>query len=184
MLCLAFALCFLYKFCEKVSAEGSLEGKLKDHSEGLKDVCQDLKFHLDPFVQGSSNLSAVCKSNSHLYSQLWDPKHFDDYVKWLKENLKNIIGALQDMAQDCENWGISKVQDASTPGPFPYGFVFKSWSDFSFKDGLSTSALEASLNEFKRPLNLLPPPGQPVGSLVPAQPMPLTPSVSRILFQG
>ncbi|KAK1936825.1 hypothetical protein X943_003621 [Babesia divergens] len=147
---LGHALCFLYTFCSKVSAEdGSLKEKLKGYSEELTDVCQKLQRKLEPFVKGSSGLplSAVCQSNTTLYSQLWDDEHFDAYVKWLKENLKDIIGALQEMSSEPPGWSLSTIPHGFSAGPFKYGFVFKddSWKDGTFKSGLSTSDLEESL---------------------------------------
>ncbi|KAK1940201.1 secreted antigen 3 [Babesia divergens] len=128
---LGHALCFVTKFCSKVSAEGSLEGKLKGYSGDLKTVCQELQRNLTPLVNGTY-LSAVCQKNTKLFDGIWDDKNFDKYCDWLKRNLHYIIEALKAMAQDCKNWGSDVAfQMGFTAGPFLYGFVPKerTWQD-------------------------------------------------------
>ncbi|KAK1935925.1 secreted antigen 3 [Babesia divergens] len=144
---LGHALCFLYKFCEKVMVYQSsslLQGKLKGEDpkvnfENLNAVCIELQGHLLPFTDTSdSKLSAVCHENSELFDKLWDDEHFEDYVKWLKENLKNIIGALEKMSSEYSTWDSPhSFSMGLTAGPFKYGFVFKaSWQASTSKSKL------------------------------------------------
>ncbi|KAK1935305.1 secreted antigen 3, partial [Babesia divergens] len=130
---LGHAICFLNTFCSQVSAEGSLEGKLKGYSGDLKTVCSTLKSQLEPFINGSSGLSAVCQKNTKLFDTLWDDSKFEHYVKWLKENLEKIIEALASMSSEAPQWILSALQSASSAGPFKYGFVFKDvWGDYGY----------------------------------------------------
>ncbi|KAK1935541.1 secreted antigen 1, partial [Babesia divergens] len=157
------ALCFLYTFCSKVSAEGSLEEKLKGYSGKLKTVCQDLQNPLQHFIFGSSHLFAVCQKNTNLFNELWDDEKFEAYVDWLKDHLKDIIESLEAMSSEASNWSISKVQGADNPGPFRFGFVFKNgWQDSTFKTALPsktsplTNSNPGSLNELKECLEVSP----------------------------
>ncbi|KAK1937983.1 putative RIBOSOME BINDING PROTEIN-1 [Babesia divergens] len=126
---------FLSTFCSMVSqgSEDLFPVPYKDHSGAFKDVCKGLKTSLEPFIDGSSGLSAVCQRNTNLFNDLWDDGKFDKYCDWLKRNLHHIIEALQDMAQDCPDWDLSSLQSASSAGPFKYGFVFSnsSWTSGS-----------------------------------------------------
>ncbi|KAK1935548.1 hypothetical protein X943_002964 [Babesia divergens] len=121
---------FLSTFCSKVigGSEDLLQKPYKEHSEAFKEVCRGLQSSLEPFIDGSSGLSAVCHDNTNLFDNLWDDKYFDDYVKWLKENLHYIIGSLKAMFLEPPGWSLSTIQSASSAGPFKYGFVFNgSW---------------------------------------------------------
>ncbi|KAK1939083.1 secreted antigen 1 [Babesia divergens] len=160
---------FLLKFCEEVGkdARGNLQGRLSEVQptisfENLKRVCGQLKGKLQPFVNGTSGLSAVCHQNQKLFESLWNEDKFGEYVKWLKTRLDSIIKSLQTMSKDSSQWTDSKLKNASSAGPSRFGFVFKddSWGDQTFKSGLSTytSPLTASddhsgsLNELEKAL--------------------------------
>ncbi|KAK1934392.1 secreted antigen 3 [Babesia divergens] len=121
------AICFLYKFCSKVSqdSERFLQGKYKEHSEAFKEVCSALKSDLTPFINGSSGLSAVCHGNTNLFDSLWDNGKFLTYCDWLKRNIYRIIASLVSMSLEPPGWSLSTIQSASSAGPFKYGFVFK-----------------------------------------------------------
>ncbi|KAK1935253.1 secreted antigen 3 [Babesia divergens] len=128
------ALCFLYHFCDKVTeyqVSNNLQGKLKGEDpkvnfENLNAVCIELQGHLYPFTHSSdSGLRAVCHENSDLFEEMWKEDSFGDYVKWLKENLPKIIEALNQMLKDSKRWNRSDLRNASSAGPFKYGFVFK-----------------------------------------------------------
>ncbi|KAK1935275.1 hypothetical protein X943_003841 [Babesia divergens] len=122
---LGHAICFLYTFCSKVSAEEGLKEKLKKYSGDLKTVCHDLQNHLQPFIFGSSYLFAVCQKNTKLFDGIWDDNKFDKYCEWLRKHLKNIIEALKAISWDCKQWTKGKLKEASSAGPSRFGFVFK-----------------------------------------------------------
>ncbi|KAK1937491.1 secreted antigen 1 [Babesia divergens] len=196
---------FLSTFCSKVleGSESLLQGKYKEHSGAFKDVCRDLKTSLQPFIVGSSGLSAVCHDNTNLFDSLWDNGKFLTYCDWLKRNIYRIIASLVSMSQDCPDWTKENLQSASSAGPFKYGFVFKDvWGDSGYISKLQgcisklTGEDSGSLQKLKTFFSILPhrPPPEPpqvassLGSLepgvwAPARPMPLMPSASRILLQ-
>ncbi|KAK1939099.1 secreted antigen 1 [Babesia divergens] len=166
---LGHALLFLSKFCEKVGSDYLQEGgetfnkykekferKFNGSFDEMQKRCNEVNNGLRPFTLGLGNtethLSAVCSNNSGLFNDLWDDKYFEDYVKWLKENLHHIIGSLQSMSSDCTQWDSSNLQGAKTAGPFRFGFVFKdsSWTSSStFKSHLppEIKTLTASLKK-------------------------------------
>ncbi|KAK1939115.1 secreted antigen 1 [Babesia divergens] len=136
---LGHAICFLDKFCSKVSAEEGLQEKLKGYSGDLKTVCSTLKSHLQPFISGDSHLFAVCHNNSGLFDGIWDDEHFDKYCDWLRKNLNGIIQSLNTMSLESPGWDLSTIQSASSAGPFLYGFVYKaSWKDSGYISKLQT----------------------------------------------
>ncbi|KAK1935313.1 hypothetical protein X943_003088 [Babesia divergens] len=137
---------FLSTFCSKVSqgSEDLFQDPYKEHSGAFKDVCKGLKNSLKPFINGSSGLSAVCHGNTNLFESLWDPKYFDSYVSWLKENLPRIIGALQKMSGESKTWNPITFPMGLTAGPFLYGFVFK---DGSWKASTSGSKLQEYISK-------------------------------------
>ncbi|KAK1939810.1 hypothetical protein X943_003554 [Babesia divergens] len=144
----AHACLFLYQFCFKVNNSNDVnnhllaskvKSKYNDRSKDFEDICNGLVSHLEDLVYGSdSKLSAVCKSNSDLYTQLWDDNKFDTYVKWLKEKLSGIIEALQKMSGESKTWNPISFEGGYTAGPFLYGFVpkDKSWTDDNSKSKL------------------------------------------------
>ncbi|KAK1935531.1 secreted antigen 3 [Babesia divergens] len=136
---LGHACVFLVKFCDGVmeDREGT---KFKEYSGDLKTVCQELKSHLQPFIDGSvTYIQAVCKSNSDLYSQRWNPKAIPLYVAWLKDNLDSIIKSLNLMSSECKKWNQNIIRGAQTPGPFRFGFVFKGpWNNSTFSSEVPT----------------------------------------------
>ncbi|KAK1935904.1 secreted antigen 1 [Babesia divergens] len=137
---LGHAICFLYEFCSRVSqgSERFLQDPYKEHSEAFKDVCSALKSDLQPFIDGSSGLSAVSQGNQNLFKDLWDDGKFDKYCEWLKRNIYRIIGSLASMSGESSAWDLSALQSASSAGPFKYGFVFKaSWQDGKINSKLS-----------------------------------------------
>ncbi|KAK1932157.1 secreted antigen 1 [Babesia divergens] len=117
---------FLSTFCSKVleGSESFLQKPYKDHSEAFKDVCSALKSQLEPFIVGSSGLSAVGHGNTKLFDNLWDNDKFEDYVKWLKDNLHSVISSLKAMFLESPGWSTSTIPHGSSAGPFKYGFVF------------------------------------------------------------
>ncbi|KAK1934917.1 secreted antigen 1 [Babesia divergens] len=137
---------FLSTFCEKVleGSERFLQGKYKDHSGAFKDVCKGLQSSLEPFIGGSSGLSAVCHGNTKLFESLWDDEKFLTYCDWLKRNIYRIIGALVSMSQDCPDWTKENLQSASSAGPFKYGFVFK---DNEWNGSTSESKLQEYISK-------------------------------------
>ncbi|KAK1935296.1 hypothetical protein X943_001778, partial [Babesia divergens] len=149
---------FLSTFCSKVSqgSERFLKEPYKDHSEAFKDVCRGLKTSLDPFINGSSGLSAVCHDNTNLFKDLWDNDKFLTYCDWLKVKLSDIVDSLEKMSSDCPDWNLSTIPHGFSAGPFKYGFVFKDvWGDSSSKSKLQdcisklTESDSGSLEEFK-----------------------------------
>ncbi|KAK1932192.1 hypothetical protein X943_003947 [Babesia divergens] len=131
---LGHAICFLYKFCEKVSQgpERFLQDPYKEHSEAFKDVCKGLQSSLQPFIFGSSYLFAVCHGNQNLFNDLWDETKFEAYCTWLKENLHSVINALQTMPMESSQWSSNHLMSGFSAGPFKYGFVYKaSWTSGS-----------------------------------------------------
>ncbi|KAK1937986.1 secreted antigen 3 [Babesia divergens] len=138
---LGHACLFLSTFCLKVQDDRENFQKYFSSSdfEELQRVCRALKSHLQPFTHASGlPLSAVCHSNSDLYSQLWNPEAIPLYVKWLQGNLKHIIESLQSMSSDCTQWDSGNLQTANTAGPFRFGFVFNgsSWTTGTLKSQL------------------------------------------------
>ncbi|KAK1935290.1 secreted antigen 1 [Babesia divergens] len=137
---LGHACLFLSTFCDQVKDHGEKFQNYFSSSdfEELQRVCSTVKENLQPFTHASGlPLSAVCHSNSDLYSGLWNPEAIPLYVKWLKENLDSIIESLTLMSGECTKWDSENLQTAKTAGPFLYGFVFKgSWSDGTFKSQL------------------------------------------------
>ncbi|KAK1935276.1 secreted antigen 1 [Babesia divergens] len=128
------AICFLSTFCSKVSgdSESFLQGKYKEHSGAFKDVCKGLQSSLDPFIFGTSGLSAVCHDNTNLFDGIWDNGKFLTYCDWLKRNIYRIIQSLKNMPMESSAWDLSTIQSGGNAGPFKYGFVFK---DNEWKDG-------------------------------------------------
>ncbi|KAK1936854.1 secreted antigen 1 [Babesia divergens] len=126
------ALLFLDKFCEKVPGGKSLEESFKGKDskvsfDTLKDFCQDLKGNLNPFVNahGTSGLRAVSKeSTSNLFDEIWDESKFEAYCGLLKTILKDLKKSLEKMSQESSAWNLSSLSNASTAGPFKYGFIF------------------------------------------------------------
>ncbi|KAK1937960.1 hypothetical protein X943_000762 [Babesia divergens] len=137
---LGHAICFLYKFCSKVSqgSEDLFPVPYKDHSGAFKEVCRGLKSDLQPFINGSSGLSAVSQGNQNLFDSLWDNEKISDYCTWLKVKLSDIVDSLEKMSSESSKWNRDLLQGAASAGPFKYGFVFKdgSWGDHTFKSHL------------------------------------------------
>ncbi|KAK1937981.1 secreted antigen 1 [Babesia divergens] len=156
---LGHAICFLDKFCSKVSGDSGdlLKGQYKEHSEAFKDVCRGLQSSLEPFINGSSGLSAVCHGNQNLFDTLWDDGKFSDYCTWLKENLHSVINSLKAMSYEPPGWSTSTIPHGFSAGPFKYGFVFtnSSWQDGNINSKLSpfisklTGEDPGSLGNFK-----------------------------------
>ncbi|KAK1937973.1 secreted antigen 1 [Babesia divergens] len=158
---LGHACLFLHKFCDEVEkdARGNLQGRLSEVQptisfENLKRVCGQLKGKLQPFVKGSDSakLYAVSKMDDFdLFGKIWDENKFGEYVKWLKTRLDSIIKSLQTMSKDSSQWTDSKLKNASSAGPFKYGFVFK---DKNWQDRINEN-LQGPINELTTPLNSL-----------------------------
>ncbi|KAK1932191.1 secreted antigen 1 [Babesia divergens] len=122
---------FLHKFCDKVTGGKSLEESFKKicsnvSFDDLKEVCKNLKENLNPFVSGtSSGLRAVSQqSTSNLFEDLWDESKFEAYCGLLKTILKDLKKSLEKMSQESSAWNPSALSNASTAGPFKYGFIF------------------------------------------------------------
>ncbi|KAK1940199.1 hypothetical protein X943_001814 [Babesia divergens] len=148
---------FLDKFCDKVleGSESFLKGPYKEHSGAFKDVCSALKSDLQPFIDGSSGLSAVCHGNTNLFEDLWDDRKFSDYCEWLKRNIYRIIASLVSMSGESPGWNLSTIQNAYSAGPFLYGFVpkDKSWmTHINSKLPKAITPLTASLEKLEKAL--------------------------------
>ncbi|KAK1935934.1 hypothetical protein X943_000485, partial [Babesia divergens] len=128
---------FLYHFCEKVMEDqvgGDLQRKwegekYKVNFDSLNTVCTELQKRLLPFTGSVSHESYIIAvyngSNTNLFEEIWDENKFVKYCKWLEKHLPRIIESLASMSKDSENWKSSSLTNASSPGPFKYGFVFK-----------------------------------------------------------
>ncbi|KAK1934014.1 secreted antigen 1 [Babesia divergens] len=141
---LGHAILFLDKFCSKVNDDsvnafrGAFEEKYSGKTyDSFKTECKTLKSDLDPFINGSSGLSAVCHDNTNLFDTLWDNDKFLQYCTWLKRNLHHIIEALEKMSGESKTWNLSTIPHGSSAGPFKYGFVFKDiWGDSGYMSTL------------------------------------------------
>ncbi|KAK1932186.1 secreted antigen 3, partial [Babesia divergens] len=120
---------FLSTFCSRVSGDSErfLQRKYADNNyDTFKRYCQQLKPNLDSLANGTtSGLQAVCQQNQNLFKDIWKEDAFEKYCEWLSTNLGQIIESLQEMLKDSENWKSSSLTNASSAGPFKYGFVFK-----------------------------------------------------------
>ncbi|KAK1936823.1 secreted antigen 1, partial [Babesia divergens] len=124
---------FLSKFCEKVNEDPKnafneiFQRKYADNNyDTFKELCQQLKPNLDPFIDGTtSGLQAVCQQNQNLFKDIWKEDAFEKYCEWLSTNLGQIIESLASMSKDSDKWSSSSLTNASSAGPFKYGFVFK-----------------------------------------------------------
>ncbi|KAK1934355.1 putative RIBOSOME BINDING PROTEIN-1 [Babesia divergens] len=138
---------FLSMFCNKVNGDsGNTFQKTfqrtytSNDSDTFKELCTALKPKLDPFIDGTaSGIQAVCQHNQKLFEKIWNEDKFKEYCEWLKTRLDSIIQSLNTMSSDSSQWNSSNLKDASSAGPFKYGFVFKdkSWEDGNINEKLS-----------------------------------------------
>ncbi|KAK1937196.1 secreted antigen 3 [Babesia divergens] len=136
---LGHACAFLIKFCSEV--KGGPKKDFKGYSEELKNVCQGLESQLRQISNGNEGyLWAVSQGTSNVYNDVFRDESLDAYCTWLRDNLERIIDSLKAMSSDAStNWTRDKIQTASTPGPFKYGFIFKDgWTDNDFSQLTNT----------------------------------------------
>ncbi|KAK1939093.1 secreted antigen 1 [Babesia divergens] len=166
---LGHALCFLYKFCEKVGSDYLQEGgesfnqykeeferKFNGSFDEMQKRCNEVNNGLTPFTLGlgssETHLSPVCQKNTGLFNDLWDDGKFEDYVKWLKENLEKIIEALEKLSTEHTTWTTHSFEHAYTAGPFRFGFVFK---DNKWQNDMSHRKLQEPISKLTASLQSL-----------------------------
>lgn len=143
------ALRFLHEFAINV-----LNDKFQTHSatkytaggfDSLKVICQKLKERLDVFVGTTAkHFYGVSSKPTQHYPDLIKIEAFDAYVDWMEKHIVSIIGSLNSMARDALKWKIQNIVDATTAGPFKYGFVFK--------DGLNEDTFDTTIKAYSTDL--------------------------------
>ncbi|GIX60781.1 secreted antigen 1 [Babesia caballi] len=74
-----------------------------------------------------STLSALWNTPENMYhgTLKCTTEHAKKYMDWIANNLTYVIGSLEEMKADCDNWSTENFRTAVSNGPFSYGFVFK-----------------------------------------------------------
>ncbi|KAK1936209.1 secreted antigen 3 [Babesia divergens] len=125
---------FVWDFCNH--ADGLQDQFRKQYPQGnfgaFQSLCTSLKADLDPLVKGKY-LSAVCKNNINLYDDIFSNEYFDKYISWMENKLDSINSSLKKMSGECSQWNSQNLKNATSAGPFQYGFVFTDgWGNNNF----------------------------------------------------
>ncbi|GIX65144.1 variant erythrocyte surface antigen-1 family protein [Babesia caballi] len=126
----------LAALCEKSST--TLKTQINIH-EGIQDILKKLPANLklltpDEDEDKEALLSALFDGSPKKYSKTLRYEAFESYMKWLKDNLKFLIGALNSLRSDCAMWNKEGLEGATISGPFGYGFWFSEKWDMNWKD--------------------------------------------------
>ncbi|KAK1939098.1 secreted antigen 3 [Babesia divergens] len=127
---LASAVLFLEEFCKDVKTK-KFSGKIpNDIYEDLSKKCEYVSSYVGSFIHyfkptyGTSRLTERNEIPMDLYEGILKPEDFKDYVKWLKENIQNIIKSFKNMYEESKGLTEKELTKSDSMGPLKYGFVY------------------------------------------------------------
>ncbi|KAK1932887.1 secreted antigen 1 [Babesia divergens] len=163
---LANAMLFLKEFCKDIHGSKFVEqfknGTPVFNHDVLRNLCFTISTdlnnmsrgilplfeHLKP-VKGSDQAVTFETKYDNIYNDRLKAESFRHYVDWIKANANDITNSLEKMRHECRDWSPVDLKDATSEGPFKYGFVFpENWHDFVDRDMTSTTkSISDGLNE-------------------------------------
>ncbi|GIX65964.1 ribosome-binding protein 1 [Babesia caballi] len=158
--------CLLVKqLCDGIS-EDNMRGELTQHHsnayDDIKRICAHLTAALSKLFKESGNgfLSVTYNGSSNV-SPYKVKEQFSLFFAFLNEYLPDLIESLEHMKEQCVYWTAGNVKNATTPGPFLYGFNFTEKCNPSNnaleKHSELTGAIEAVLHDLNELNDILNP---------------------------
>ncbi|GIX61041.1 secreted antigen 1 [Babesia caballi] len=160
----AVACVLLKQLCNEISNDGTenkLPGEYADDYEEIKIICTNLKLPFSKIIkENGDGFLSVAYNGSKDLSPYNVKEHFRECIGFLKGCLPDLIGSLEHMKEQCIDWTAENIKNATTPGPFLYGFSFtdkckptSEWSTTQAELRQAISQVVQSLNELNEILN-------------------------------